>query len=497
MGKSVSDPTSGNLTVSFDLMQLEAPVFVLDPNFPDYSRLDYWPAVTQLTAVDRLVETNGITTGMIDVTFNQPTDYTSGYAIIWTRTNGGEWISHTVLPFGLLDTIKRLSIPGKPGDTIEIKVSTGRPDDRQMPLDLAPVVTTTITAPPPDPSKLLQFINSDISDDKLAQYLLKEISLSQVMDTASPSAVSGVFTSGVDAMLPDIILETARQIVIHAGDIGKQNTQIELLNDRISLKLNSNGHVAGMAIGWDESGDVSETVFVNDTFKIILSNGGAPVQAFTETMVDGVATLGLNGDLIVNGSISALKIATDQLVIGGNIGLGSAQDSGGVVTIINGHVDADYVNAFAIEATSVKAAWVYAGEIDAANITTGQLSADRIDLSGDAIIIGDVSAMTGNASVCPSVTVTVVSGSTPTVIVQGCGVTTANSNYRIFNQYQAPNTSTWTEFGVQYTANLGGVAMQVSVLGKLTLNQPGDWKFRLMNDGDSSKDFIMVTGGKR
>jgi len=43
MGKSVSDPTSGNLTVSFDLMQLEAATFSTTPTLPKYDLSEYDP----------------------------------------------------------------------------------------------------------------------------------------------------------------------------------------------------------------------------------------------------------------------------------------------------------------------------------------------------------------------------------------------------------------------------------------------------------------------
>ncbi len=166
-----------------------------------------------------------------------------------------------------------------------------------------------------DPSQALKLLNSSIDDAKLAQYLLKEISLSQVMDTASPTAIPGVFTGGVDARLPDLILATAQHIVLHAGEIGKQNTQIELLNDRISLKLNSQGHVAGMTIGWNESGDKSETIFVNDVFKIALPDGTGIKTVFTVGTLNGVSTVGIDGNVIVDGSVSAKSLIADSAML--------------------------------------------------------------------------------------------------------------------------------------------------------------------------------------
>lgn len=177
LGKSSSDPTSGNQTLSFDLMQLEAPTFTTDPNFPDYSRLDFWPAVTALTATERFDNSNGVVNGYLDVQFTQPTGYAIGSAVVWTRTNSGGWVSHTTVPFGLEDTVKRLSIPANPGDVVEVAVSTLRPDSLPMPLADAPAITTTLSVPARDPSGLLAILEDSLTAAQLATNLKSRIDL--------------------------------------------------------------------------------------------------------------------------------------------------------------------------------------------------------------------------------------------------------------------------------------------------------------------------------
>ncbi|MDD2854220.1 MAG: hypothetical protein PHU01_01675 [Desulfuromonadaceae bacterium] len=388
MGKSISDPSRDDLTLSFDLMQLEEPVFVTDPDFPDYSRLDYWPAVRELTATERFDDSNGVVNGYLDVSFKDPAEYNKGYAVVWTSTNGGEWVSHTVIPFGLVETIKRLSIPVNPGDTVEIKVTTVRPDDRQMPIEDAPAIVVDVTVPAADPSNLLKILNYDITEDKLAQYLLKKISLAELTETVNHAVEPGAFEEGAAGTLPELLYANAKQLVLIAGEVGKQSTQIELLNDRISLKLNSNGHVAGMAIGWNESGEVSETVFLNDIFKVVLPTGGDPITAFTTQLVNEVPTLGLNGDLIVAGSITA-----DKLFVG------EIDDPQGITSIIGGVITTDYVNALNITAASVEVETLSGisamlGEVTAGSIihSDNYSSNDRIDWGFNSGESGDSSS---------------------------------------------------------------------------------------------------------
>jgi hypothetical protein len=68
-----------------------------------------------------------------------------------------------------------------------------------------------------------------------------------------------------------------------------------------------------------------------------------------------VSTVGINGNLFLDGILTARMIATGQLTVGGNVALGSAVDSGGVTTIVNGIVTTDWLSAKGIIAGSVAA----------------------------------------------------------------------------------------------------------------------------------------------
>lgn len=162
-----------------------------------------------------------------------------------------------------------------------------------------------------DPTLTLKLLNPDISEDKLAQYLLKNISLADLTETVNHAVQPGAFEEGAAATLPDILYANAKQIVMIAGEVGKQSSQIELLNDRISLKLNNNGHVAGMAIGWREEDDKSEVVFLTDALKIYIEGQAVPI--FSTGMVGGVNTVGINGNLIIDGTVVAGSVDAEDI----------------------------------------------------------------------------------------------------------------------------------------------------------------------------------------
>ncbi|MDD4415078.1 MAG: phage tail protein, partial [Oscillospiraceae bacterium] len=67
--------------------------------------------------------------------------------------------------------------------------------------------------------------------------------------------------------------------------------------------------------------------------------------------IDGKFTEGgrFSGRSIEDGTIKASKIITGELVVGANVGLGTAQDAQGVTTIIGGVVTTDYIKALGLE----------------------------------------------------------------------------------------------------------------------------------------------------
>lgn len=96
----------------------------------------------------------------------------------------------------------------------------------------------------------------------------------------------------------------------------------------------------------------------------------------TSSFVGGIfnSTGQTSGFYTEDGTLSAAKIVTGSLVVGTNVGIGTAQDSSGVTTIIGNTVTTGYVNALNITADSVNSEWVYAGQISADHITAGDFT---------------------------------------------------------------------------------------------------------------------------
>lgn len=90
-----------------------------------------------------------------------------------------------------------------------------------------------------------------------------------------------------------------------------------------TLKMNANGRVAGVGLMMDS--DSSEFIILADKFQVVTSSDtGDPVQVFTVGNIAGHPAVGINGDLIIDGSLSGSSIcAAPHIAIG----------SGGKLTI--------------------------------------------------------------------------------------------------------------------------------------------------------------------
>jgi len=99
------------------------------------------------------------------------------------------------------------------------------------------------------------------------------------------------------------------------------------------------------------------------------------------------ATFNLNeatqivGDNILANTIDASKITAGQLVVGTNVGIGTAEDSAGVTTIIGDTVDTGYINALSITVLGA----VTAGSLTGLTITGGTIQTD--DGTGHRVVI--------------------------------------------------------------------------------------------------------------
>lgn len=93
----------------------------------------------------------------------------------------------------------------------------------------------------------------------------------------------------------------------HTASIQQLSQSVNGLNAQYTLKVNANGHVAG--IGLAANSDVSEMVLVADKFKIINpAQPGVPAkQPFTISTIEGKTFIGIDGNLLVAGDKTFMK----------------------------------------------------------------------------------------------------------------------------------------------------------------------------------------------
>ena len=166
------------------------------------------------------------------------------------------------------------------------------------------------------PGDILKKINPDIQPDKLQQYLAGEISLAVLMETVNAAFEAGSVQDKTIGYLPDVVYSFGRDIVMQAGTIGEHSAIFELLKDSVTLQLTNHGHVMGMTMGWDDTKDTSEIVFLSDVFKVSLPDGSGVKTAFSIGTVNGSTEVGIHGNLVIDGSLTARTIASNQLYIG-------------------------------------------------------------------------------------------------------------------------------------------------------------------------------------
>lgn len=117
------------------------------------------------------------------------------------------------------------------------------------------------------------------------------------------------------------------QIAVNTSDI--QNVKAECF-----VKTDVNGYIAGFGIAND--GATSEAIFLVDKFAVI-TPGGVKRAPFIIGSVGGVSTVGINGDLLVDGSVATKHL--DSEIITGAFLSASAQiqlGTGGLLRMMEG-----------------------------------------------------------------------------------------------------------------------------------------------------------------
>ena len=203
----------------------------------------------------------------------------------------------------------------------------------------------------------------DTTPGTVAANIKTEATTRAAADTSLASSISTVSAQSITNAAAIVTEQTARtnadtaisnsittvQARLDTGDYAAVKTSasasassITGLNAKYSLQVDAGGRVAGVQLNSSSSGSSSFTVLA-DNFNVYKpSVTGSPVQVFGLGTVNGTTALGLNGQLIVDGSIVARNIsvgAVGTIKIDGNavsiIQAASVFNYGSVYTSIN------------------------------------------------------------------------------------------------------------------------------------------------------------------
>jgi hypothetical protein len=145
-------------------------------------------------------------------------------------------------------------------------------------------------------------------DNKTSAELKTEQTVRAAADSAQASSIT-TLTSTVNG---------------HTSTITQHSNVLNGIAATYTLNLNVNGHVVGLQLANGGAPGTGSVVFLTDRFAIAQPNGTGVLFPFTVGTVNGVPTVGIGGNLVVDGSITARTIA------GGAIGaqsVGAAQFS--------------------------------------------------------------------------------------------------------------------------------------------------------------------------
>ena len=106
-----------------------------------------------------------------------------------------------------------------------------------------------------------------------------------------------------------------------ANAVDAVQVDVDQINSSYTISVNANGRTTG-AIKLDGSGALSTFSVLADKFIVVHpSADSTTIQAFIIGVVNGVSTVGINGNLIVDGSIVARHLDVDTLdAVSSNMG---------------------------------------------------------------------------------------------------------------------------------------------------------------------------------
>jgi hypothetical protein len=257
---------------------------------------------------------------------------------------------------------------------------------------------------------------------------------------ATVTALSQVVSEAqiaINAANSAIALKASQESLdITNGTITTQSGELDIVKDRITMRLDNNGNVAGMVMGWNAP-DSSEIAFIANVFKICQPDGSTLKQVFTVGNIGGQPTVGINGDLIIDGTIPTAKI-TDAAITTALI-----RDA----SITTAKIDLAQITTALIADATITTALIADAQITTAKIATAQITTALIhDAAITTAQIADATITTGKIATA-QVNTLQIKGDAVTVPVAatiGAGtlsdewVTVASINYVVDSDPDVP-----------------------------------------------------------
>jgi hypothetical protein len=145
--------------------------------------------------------------------------------------------------------------------------------------------------------------------------------------------------------------------------------------DLWTIRLSKTSRVAGIALIGDPTTSSTEFVVIADSFKVIdTAEGYSPKVVFTAGLVGGVGAVGINGNVLIDGTIAATQVGANQIVTS------AANIKDALITtakISNAQITTALISDLAVTSAKISS-------LDAGKITTGTLRG--IYLYGNAIM---------------------------------------------------------------------------------------------------------------
>jgi len=128
------------------------------------------------------------------------------------------------------------------------------------------------------------------------------LSNSKVMST-NLSATYAISTTGSQNLS---VVDSASDVI--AGNVSD-------IGDLWTIRLSKTSRVAGIALIGDPTTSSTEFVVMTDSFKVIdTAEGYAAKLVFTTGLVGGVGAVGINGNVLIDGTVAATQLAASQVI---------------------------------------------------------------------------------------------------------------------------------------------------------------------------------------